>query len=82
MAALHITIVETMPSSESGMNPVAITIINPQIEYWPSRRSNQRPPVLKSTTLPTELWGLAALNLDKLKIFLCGKILKHLLQGH
>ena len=28
-------------------------------EYWPSRGSNQRPPVPKSATLPTELWGKA-----------------------
>ena len=41
------------------MNPVAMTIINPRKEYWPSRGSNQRPPVLKSATLQTELWGLA-----------------------
>ena len=37
------------------MNPVAMTIINPRKEYWPSRESNQRPPVIKSATLPTEL---------------------------
>ena len=55
----HITIVETMDSGERGMKPVAMTIINPQKEYWPSWGSNQRPPVLKSETLPTELWGLA-----------------------
>ena len=55
----HTTIVETMNSGERGMNPVAMTIINPRKEYWPSRRSNQRPPFLKSDTLPTELWGLA-----------------------
>ena len=29
-------IVETMDSSERGMNPVAMTIINPQKECWPS----------------------------------------------
>ena len=33
------------------MNPVAMTIINPRKEYWPSRGSNQRPPVLKFATL-------------------------------
>ena len=38
------------------MNPVAMTVINPRKEYWPSRGSTQRPPVLKSATLPTELW--------------------------
>ena len=46
-------------SGERGMNPVAMTIINPRKEYWPSRGSNQRPPILKSATLPTELWGSA-----------------------
>ena len=51
------TIVETTDSDERGMNPVAMTIINPRKEYWPSRGSNQRPPVLKSATLPTELLG-------------------------
>ena len=41
----HITIVETMDSSERQINPVAVTIINSRKEYWPSRGSNQRPPV-------------------------------------
>ena len=30
------------------MNAVAMTIINPRKEYWPSRGSNQRPHVIKS----------------------------------
>ena len=30
-----------------------------QKEYWPSRGSNQQSPVLKSTMLPTALWGSA-----------------------
>ena len=38
---------------------VAMTIINPRKEYWPSRGSIQRPPVLKSATPPIELWGSA-----------------------
>ena len=42
-----------MDSGSRGMNSVAMTIINP----WPSRGSNPRPPVLKSCTLLTELWG-------------------------
>ena len=54
----HITIVETTDSIERGMNPVAITIINPRKEYWPSQGSNQRS-VLQSAMLPTELWGSA-----------------------
>ena len=37
-------------SGERGMNAVAMTIINPRKEYWSSRGSNQRPPVLKSAT--------------------------------
>ena len=53
----HQIIVETTDSIERGKNPVAMTIINPRKEYWPSRGSNERPPVRKSATLPTELWG-------------------------
>ena len=37
----HITIIETTDSSERGMNPVAMTIINPLKDYWPGRGSNQ-----------------------------------------
>ena len=59
LAAFHLTIVETKDNSERGMNPVAMRIVNPRKEYWPSRGSNQRPPVLKSATLLTELWGSA-----------------------
>ena len=55
----NITIVETTLSGEGRRYPVAITIINPRKKYWLSRESNQRPPVLKSTTPPTELWGSA-----------------------
>ena len=36
--------------------------IKPWKEYWPSRGSNKRPPVLKSATLPTALWGSAVGN--------------------
>ena len=50
----HGTFVE---SSQRGMNPVAMTIINPRKEYL---GSNQRPPVLKSCALLTELWGSTA----------------------
>ena len=65
----HITIVEITDSGERGMNPVAMTIINPRKEYCPSRESNQRPPALKSATLPTELKGsyLDFSHLTKLK---------------
>ena len=48
-----------MDIGERGMNPVLMTIINHRKEYWSSRGSNQPPPVLKSATLPTELWGSA-----------------------
>ena len=61
----QITIVETTRSGERGMNPVAMTIINPQKEYWANRGSNQGPPVLRSAMLPTELWGLAILKKEK-----------------
>ena len=59
LAAFPHNIVKTTDSGERGMNHVTMTIINPQIEYWPSRGLNQQPPVLKSTMLPTELWGSA-----------------------
>ena len=52
-------IVETTDGGERGMNPVAMTVINPWKEDWPNQGSNQRSPVLKSTMLPTELWGWA-----------------------
>ena len=60
----HITIVKTMDSGERGMNPVAMSINNPQKEYWPSRGLNQQHPVLKFATLPTELWGSAGTEED------------------
>ena len=52
-----------MDSSERKMNPVTMTIINPWNKYLPSRGSNQRPTVLKSAMLPTELWGSAVKKL-------------------
>ena len=52
-----------MDSSERGMNSVAMTIINAQIEYWPNRGLNQKPPDLKLILL-TELWGLGS-NVEK-----------------
>ena len=48
-----------MDSGERGMNPVTMTIINSWKEYWQSLGSNQRPLVLKSAMLLTELWGSA-----------------------
>ena len=47
-----------MDSGGRGMNPVALTIINPRKEYWPSRGSYKRPPVFKSGKLPPERWSL------------------------
>ena len=52
----HITIAETTNRGERGMNPVPMTIINPRKEHWPNLWLSQRPPVLKSATLTTELW--------------------------
>ena len=34
-----------MDSGERGMNPVAMTIINPRKQYWLRRGPNQRLPV-------------------------------------
>ena len=59
LAAFPHTIVKATDSGRRGMNPVAMTRINPRKEYWPSRVFNQRPPVLKSARLPTELLGSA-----------------------
>ena len=59
----HLTIVETTDSGERWINPATMTIINPRKEYWPSLGSSQRPPFLKSETLPTELWSSAG-NLE------------------
>ena len=56
---------QTTDSGERGMNPVAMTIINPRKEYWPSQGSNQPPPILKSATPPTELWGSAYCTLKR-----------------
>ena len=44
------TINETMDSSERGMNPVAMIIINSQEKYWPSSEWDKQPPVLKFCT--------------------------------
>ena len=55
----HITIVQTMDSSEREMTPVTMTNIKPQKGYWPSWGLNQRPPVLRSAPLLIELWGSA-----------------------
>ena len=51
------TIVKTTDSGEGGMNPVAMIIINSWKKYSLSQGSNHQLPVLRSATLPTELWG-------------------------
>ena len=45
-------------TSVKGMNPVAMTIIKPQEEYWPSWGSHPPSPVLKSYVLLSYM-GLA-----------------------
>ena len=55
----HMTIVKTMDSGDRGMNPVEMTIVKPRKAYQPIRGSNKPTPVLKSATLPTQLWGSA-----------------------
>ena len=71
----HITIVETTDSGEIGTNPVAVTIINPRKEYWPSRGLNQRSPVLQLYWLSSgarlhPFWELSAIFI-KFKIVIC-----------
>ena len=69
------------------MNPVAMAIINPRKEYRPSRGSNQRSPVLKTTTLPTELWSSAfheytiTYDDDLLSVMIHGDTLGHFCQS-
>ena len=55
----HYHFLKTMDSGERGVNPIAMTIINPWKEYWPIWESNQLHPVLKSGMLQTELGGSA-----------------------
>ena len=59
------------------MNPFAMTIFKPQKEYWPSWGSNLQPPVLKSATLPTELWGSVTQMKDKWELLFQYRILTH-----
>ena len=44
-----------MDSGEGRINPVAVPVIYPWIEYWPRWGSNQRSHVLESSTLQAEL---------------------------
>ena len=46
-----------MVNGKTGINPVAMTVVNHRSEIYPSHGLNQRSPVLKSCTLPTELLG-------------------------
>ena len=50
-----------MDRVEGGMNHVAMAVINPQKEYWPSRGSNKQP-VLKPCILLSELWGVTQMT--------------------
>ena len=47
------------------MNPVAMTIINPRKEYWPSQGSNQQPPVLKSARKREERYLIVHILLNR-----------------
>ena len=68
MLLSHIAIVEITDCGERGMNPVTMTIVDPQKEYLPSLGSNQCPPILKSGTLPTELGCSAKKRIKALKM--------------
>ena len=54
-----------MDSSERGMNPVTMTVINPLKEYWLNWGSNQ----IKSYTQPIQLCGLGACNVKEWETF-------------
>ena len=41
-----------------------MTVTNPHREFWPSRESNQRPPILKSSMVLTELCGFGVETVD------------------
>ena len=47
-----------MDSDEREMNPVALTIINPRKEYWPSRRFERETSLYLVFTLRGVLRGL------------------------
>ena len=47
-----------MDSHERGMNPVAITMIHPLKEYWPSQRFEKATSSSQVSTLTTDLQGL------------------------
>ena len=53
-----------MVNTERRMNLAVVTMISPRTERWPSRGSSQRPPVLKSCALPTELLRLGEWKLN------------------
>ena len=59
-------LVETMGGGERAINHVAMTIINPRREYWLSRRSSQKPSVLKPCTLTTEQDGLGVFKVGEI----------------
>ena len=54
-----------MDMGESGMNPVAMIIIDLQKENWLSWGIEQATSFLKCCALLTELWALAQMNKSK-----------------
>ena len=67
------SIVAIMVSGETGFNPLSMTIINLQKEIGSKQASNQRPPVLKSCTLPTELLALG-IHTVEFYVSICQKV--------
>ena len=57
---------KTIDNVERGINPVTMTIISPQKEYWPSLGSNQQSPILKSCTQLTVLH-----RVSRVKVQIC-----------
>ena len=54
-----------MINSDRGINPVAMTVMS-GFNIGEAGGSNQRPPVVKSCTLPTELRGSTKKNRPKI----------------
>ena len=73
----NISLIETMDSGERGINPVTINTMNPLKEYCPIRGLNQRPVVLQSCALLTELcwFSLTTIRYALERIVGKGKIL-------
>ena len=54
-----------MGSGERGMNPVAMTILNPRAEFWPSPRIDPATSCSQACMLPAELWGSANHDVER-----------------